>query len=143
MSLSTSDPTSFHTSFSTYETTSVLTSFFSTGEPSLQVRWRTFGPIEEPSWTTQTSVFYLGLRKIIYIVCSVDGIYISVGTLIDTCRHDAGMVAARAIACRHDVPVTCHHIRPHLTARCRHIMQVTLYGRGVTARCRHAVLSQN
>ena len=68
---------------------------------------------------------------------------IQANTLIDTCRHDDGMVAARAMVCRHDVPAKCHHVRPHLTARCWHIMQVTRYGRGVTARCQHAVLSQN
>ena len=44
------------------------------------MRWRTFGPIVKPSSTKQTSGFYLGLRKIIYIVCSVDRIYISVGS---------------------------------------------------------------
>ena len=64
-------------------------------------------------------------------------------TLIDTCRHNDGMVAARAMACRHDVPAKCHHVRPHLTARRRHIMQVTRYGRGVTTWRQHAVLSQN
>ena len=64
-------------------------------------------------------------------------------SLIDTCRHDDSMVAARAMACRHDMPVKCHHVRRHLTTRCRHIMQVTRYGRGVTTRCQHAMLSQN
>ena len=56
-------------------------------------------------------------------------------SLIDIWRHGGSTCSG--------VPAKCHHVRPHLTAQYRHITQVTRYGRGVTARCQHAVLSHN